>query len=178
MNDRINKKWLFLLGFGFIVLVALDQLTKYFAVLNLKNKNPFVIWDGVLELHYHENAGAAWGTFQGMQIMFYIITTVMCVFILWEIKRLLTNKKFLPFIGVLVLILGGAIGNFIDRVRLQYVVDFIYVKAIDFPIFNLADSYISISVVIVIALTVFYYSEEEFDFIFPLFKKSKKDELS
>ena len=82
----------------------------------------------------------------------------------------------MPFNYTLILVLAGALGNFIDRVLNQFVVDFIYVKLIDFPIFNLADCYITISVVILVLLMFFYYSDEEFDRMIPLFSGKKKKE--
>ena len=71
---------------------------------------------------------------------------------------------------------AAAAGNFIERVYQQYVVDFIYVKFIDFPIFNVADCYITVSVILMLLLMFFYYTDEEFDKILPAFSfKKKKD---
>lgn len=113
---------------------------------------------------------------QNKQILFYILTVIFCAVVLYEVYRLYKNPRYTPFIYTLFFILAGALGNFIDRVMNQYVVDFIYVKLIDFPIFNLADCYITVSVVIMILLILFYYSDEEFEHIFPWFSGKKKKE--
>lgn len=160
----------------FTILVALDQWTKVLAVQFLKNQDPYVIWDGVFEFHYFENTGAAWGMLQNQQLFFYILTVIFCVVVLYEIYRLKANPRYTTFIYTLAVMLAGAIGNFIDRISLQYVVDFIYVKIINFPIFNLADCYITVSVAVMMLFILFYYSDEEFEFIFPVFSgKRKKD---
>ena len=158
------------------VLTALDQWTKTLAVQHLKGQEPFIIWDGVLEFRYHENTGAAWGMLKEQQVLFYILTIIFCIVVLVEIYRLRRDIRYMPFNYTLILVLAGALGNFIDRVLNQFVVDFIYVKLIDFPIFNLADCYITVSVVILVLLMFFYYSDEEFDRMIPLFSGKKKKE--
>ena len=158
------------------LLVTIDQWTKVLAVTNLKGQKPFVIWDGVLEFHYFENTGAAWGMLKDRQVFFYILTTFFCVMVFYVIYRLHKNARFIPFVYTLTLMLAGAIGNFIDRLSNKYVVDFIYFKLIDFPIFNMADCYITVSVVLMLLLMFFYYADEEFDQILPAFSfKKKKD---
>ena len=76
------------------------------------------------------------------------------------------EKKFLPLRICAVLIMAGAYGNCIDRIRYGYVVDFFYFKLIDFPIFNVADIYVTVSVAAVIILLFFYYKEEDLDRVF------------
>jgi signal peptidase II len=96
--------------------------------------------------------------------------------VLYEVYRLKNNPRYTTFIYTLSVMMAGAIGNFIDRISLKYVVDFIYVKIINFPIFNLADCYITVSVIVMMLLILFYYSDDEFEFIFPVFSgKNKKD---
>lgn len=160
----------------FVALVLLDQWTKGLAVASLKGQEAFSIWEGVLELRYFENTGAAWGMLKGKQVFFYVLTVVFFGAVLYEIHRLYKENRFLPFVYTLVLMVAGAAGNFIDRVYQQYVVDFIYVKIIDFPIFNVADCYITVSVILMLLLMFFYYTDEEFDKILPAFSfKKKKD---
>ena len=158
------------------ILTALDQWTKALAVQCLKGREPFVIWDGVLEFRYHENTGAAWGMLKEQQMLFYVLTVIFCAVVLVEIYRLRGDMRYMPFNYTLIVVLAGALGNFIDRVFNQYVVDFIYVKLIDFPIFNVADCYITVSVVVLVLLMFFYYSDEEFDKMIPLFSAKKKKE--
>ena len=89
---------------------------------------------------------------------------------------LLKLDKFKAERIALIFLFGGAAGNLIDRVMYQFVVDFIYVKIIDFPIFNVADCYITVSVILMLLLMFFYYTDEEFDKILPAFSfKKKKD---
>ena len=160
----------------FVALVLLDQWTKGLAVTSLKGQEAFSIWEGVLELRYFENTGAAWGMLKGKQVFFYVLTVVFFGAVLYEIHRLYKEIRFLPFVYTLVLMVAGAAGNFIDRVYQQYVVDFIYVKIINFPIFNVADCYITVSVILMLLLMFFYYTDEEFDKILPAFSfKKKKD---
>ena len=176
MKSFFQKYRMVLAPIGLVLLLVLDQFTKVLAVQYLKGSEPFVVWDGVFEFHYFENTGAAWGMLQNKQILFYILTVIFCAVVLYEVYRLYKNPRYTPFIYTLFFILAGALGNFIDRVMNQYVVDFIYVKLIDFPIFNLADCYITVSVVIMILLILFYYSDEEFEHIFPWFSGKKKKE--
>ena len=171
---RFLHKYILILGpILTLVLIGLDQWTKALAVQHLKGKAPFVIWDGVFEFYYFENTGAAWGMLKDKQIFFYILTIVFCVLILLEIGRIYRNSRFMPFIYTLFMVLAGALGNFIDRLSLKYVVDFIYVKIINFPIFNLADCYITVSVVILMLLLFFYYSDDEFEIMIPGKHKGK-----
>ena len=70
--------------------------------------------------------------------------------------------------------MAGAIGNLIDRITLKYVVDFVYIELIDFPIFNIADNYLTLSSILLVILGIFHYKEEDFDFIDKIFKKDTK----
>ena len=176
MKQFFYKYFAIIASVIFVVLVAFDQWTKALAVSNLKGQEPFVIWDGVFEFHYFENTGAAWGMLKNQQIFFYILTVVFCAIVLLEMYRLRKEKRFIPFVYTLTLMLSGAVGNFIDRLFQKYVVDFIYVKRIDFPIFNIADCYITVSVAIMLLLMFFYYSDEEFDRILPFFSTKKKEQ--
>ncbi len=176
---KFLHKYMILLGTTFLaILLILDQWTKALAVTHLKGKAPFVLWEGVFEFYYYENTGAAWGMLKDKQIFFYILTTVFCAVILYEIWKIRKLPRFTPFAYTLFLVLAGALGNFIDRLRLKYVVDFIYVKLIDFPIFNLADCYITVSVVILLLLMLFFYSDEEFDALMPRFLAAKAPKKS
>ena len=73
------------------------------------------------------------------------------------------SKKFLPLRICAILIVSGAIGNLIDRIRLQYVIDFFYFKLIDFPVFNVADIFVTVSTILLLVLVLFYYKEEDFE---------------
>ena len=149
----------------FILLVILDQITKNLAVVYLKDKPAYVIWGGVFELHYLENSGAAFGMLQNQKILFVSIAAVILVIIGYVLVKLPRNRHFVFLEALLVLIASGAVGNMIDRVQFNYVVDFFYFKLIDFPIFNVADIYVSVSCVLLAILVLFFYKDEDFDFL-------------
>jgi signal peptidase II len=142
------------------ILIYLDQLTKKYAK-DVFFYSPYKLIDNIIEFTYHENRGAAFGIMQNQHIIFYIITFSILIFILYLIKKIDLNKKnFMIFICI-ILIFSGAIGNLIDRIVNKYVIDFIYFKPIDFPVFNLADTYITIACFLFIFLSVFVYKDKE-----------------
>ena len=149
----------------FVSGVILDQWTKVFMTQLLKGKPSIPIIKDILELHYLENRGAAFGMLQGKRYYFIIIAVVVFVVIGWIMWKLPREKKFNKLHITLSLILAGAIGNSIDRVAKGYVVDFIYFKLIDFPIFNVADIYITVSTIWLAIMLLFLYKEEDFDFL-------------
>ena len=127
--------------------IIIDQLTKFLVVKYMTIGQSISIIDHFLYITSHRNEGAAWGILQGKMLFFYVVTLIVIgVVILW-IRRLDVKKEKLLVVA-LSLILGGAIGNFIDRVMYQHVVDFIntYIFGYDFPIFNIADSALCIGV--------------------------------
>ena len=157
---------------SFIILIVFDQWTKYLAVEHLMNKEPFIIIDGVFQLRYLENRGAAFGMMQGQQT-FFLITGIIAVIVLAYVYfKMPWEKRFLPLRAVAMFIAGGAVGNMIDRVALGYVVDFFYFELIDFPIFNVADIYVTCATIVLALLILFYYKVEELDCLFP--KKKEK----
>jgi signal peptidase II len=164
MNNTIKK---FLIGaFASILLVFADQITKYLAYTHLKTDGPIVIIDGVLELRYLTNAGAAWGMLSGQRIFFLLLTGIIILAILYVFIRTPWSKKYAALLWVEILGFSGAVGNFIDRFVNGYVHDFIYFSLIDFPIFNVADSYVVIAAVLLAILFLFVYKDEhDFDFL-------------
>ena len=134
---------------GTLVLVFLDQLTKWIAVAKLKPIHDIPIIDGIFHLTYVENRGAAFGILQGKHLFFIVITVLVMVFITVYYYKLPKERQYHWMRLGLVLLGSGAIGNLIDRVRLGYVVDFLYFKLIDFPVFNLADICVVVGVTIV-----------------------------
>ena len=157
---------------SFILLIVFDQWTKSLAVAHLMNKEPFIIIDGVFQLRYLENRGAAFGMMQGQQT-FFLITGIIAVIVLAYVYfKMPWEKRFLPLRAVAMFIAGGAVGNMIDRVALGYVVDFFYFELIDFPIFNVADIYVTCATIVLALLILFYYKEEELDCLFPKKKEN------
>lgn len=153
------------------VLVAFDQYIKHLCVAGLKGQDPIVLIPGVLEFNYLENHGAAFGMLQNQQWFFWILTVIFIGIALWFFVRVPKTKHYFPLIASVTVLFSGAIGNFIDRISYKYVVDFIYFKLINFPVFNIADIYVTLSVIAMVALVLFVYKEGELDFLEP--KKNK-----
>ena len=141
----------------FVVLLAIDQVTKYLAIVNLKGKDEIIVIDKWLHFVYVENSGAAFGIFQNATILFTVLTIVIVFGIMWYLLKESNN------IGIflklpLVMIMAGAIGNLIDRIRLGYVVDFIHSPLggiYNFPVFNFADIYVTCSAIFLIIYLLF-----------------------
>ena len=150
---------------SFILLILFDQWTKSLAVANLMNQEPFVIVKDVFQLRYLENRGAAFGMMQGQQTFFVISALIAVVVITYVYFKLPWEKRFHPLRAVVLFIAAGAVGNLIDRLVLGYVVDFFYFELIDFPIFNVADIYVTCATVILALLILFYYKEDDFEFL-------------
>ena len=153
------------------LLTVFDQITKILSDIYLKNQKPVSVIDGVFELHYLENTGMAWGMLSGARPIFILLTVIVFLIIVYIIYKMPLTKKYIPAFIVLNLIGAGAIGNFIDRLFLGYVRDFLYFKLIDFPVFNVADCYITIGIIILAILILFIYDEKDFAFL--NFKKNK-----
>lgn len=169
--NRIAKRSI-LGGIISVALIWLDQFTKFLAVKYLKEQKPFIIWENVFELRYLENRGAAFGIMQGQKLFFVIFTSIALVGIVWfYLKKIPADKKYFFLDVISILLFSGAIGNLIDRVSLNYVVDFFYFVLIDFPIFNVADIYVTVAAFAMFGLGLFYYKDEDYDLIFP----SKKE---
>ena len=123
-------------------IVAADQITKFLTVANigLHVDKPFI--PNFLSLTYEQNRGAAFSSFEGMQWLFALIFGVFTVLILWEyFKKPMPFSKFERW--CIAAIYGGGLGNMIDRVRMGYVVDMIQTDFMDFPVFNVADCFIT-----------------------------------
>lgn len=139
-----------------VSIVFLDQITKYAAVKYLKGNNPYIIIKDFFQLHYVENFGAAFGILQNRKAFFIIVSFVVIIGILFLIFRGNYNLNSLMELS-LIIFLGGAIGNLIDRIRLGYVIDFIsfkFGKGYNFPVFNIADVSIVISTLLIMTMVL------------------------
>lgn len=168
-----NKKKIFNLLFyiiGIAVLTELDQITKVLAESKLMGKPDFKVIGDAFVFSYLRNEGAAWGMLSGKINLFLIFTVIVVLLVTYVIINLPVTKKYMPLLITCTLLVSGAAGNFIDRVRFGYVRDFIYFKLINFPVFNVADCYVTVSVVLLIILILFVYKEDDFNFL----KISKK----
>ena len=138
--------------------VALDQLTKWIAVANLMPRGTVPLWEGVLHLSYVENPGAAWGMLADHRWVFMAFSTVA---IIGLSIYLFGFSKEPTWVKVsLALVIGGGIGNMIDRLWLGYVVDFIDFRLINFPVFNVADCCVTVGAGILMAYFVKDFIDE------------------
>ena len=145
-----------LIGIIFAFSIISDQSTKMWAVNVLKNGESIKLIGDFLRFTYAENKGAAFSILQN-QMLFFIITTVIMLAVLAYIYFKTKNITQLSKLSI-AMIAGGAIGNFIDRLRLGYVVDFIDVRFgsfYNFPIFNIADSFVVCGTILMIILILF-----------------------
>lgn len=156
-----------------ILLVAIDQITKKLAV-KLLSEQSIPIIPNVLSLTLLEggNTGAAFGLLKGGFWFFMITTFIMIFFAMSFLRKIPSEKRYLPLKISIILLLAGAFGNLADRISTMvetgssFVVDFIYFELIDFPIFNVADCYISVSAFLLIVLGSFYYKEADYEILF------------
>jgi len=149
----------FLTGF----LVLLDQFTKILAVRFLKGQEAFVIWKDVFVLQYLENRGAAFGMFQEKQMIFILFGFCVLIGAFYLFFHMSKDNKFWPIRICAILVLSGALGNLIDRLYRSFVVDFFYFKLINFPIFNVADIYVSVGTAVAGLMILFYYSDDDLE---------------
>ena len=123
-------------------IVAADQITKYLVLVHIPLHTQVEFIPNVLGLTYVQNFGAAFSSFQGQQWLFALIFGAFTVAVIWEYK-----KKAMPFTTFdrwcIAAVYGGGLGNMIDRVRFGYVVDMLETKFMDFPVFNVADCFIT-----------------------------------
>ena len=151
--------------FSTVILVAFDQWTKSLAVEHLKGQEDITLIPGVLCLHYLENRGAAFGIFQDQRTFLLILTAIILICVCYVLWKIPSDKKYNLLKLLCIMITAGGIGNLIDRVRLNYVVDFIYFSLIDFPVFNVADIYVTTSMFLLLILVLCYYKDEDFQFL-------------
>lgn len=136
-------------------IVAADQALKAWVVSAIPLYSRVPVIDGLFHLTYVQNTGAAFSAFQGLQWLFILIFLLLTAGILWEFP-----KKRLPFTGLerwcIVAIYGGGIGNMIDRLRFGYVIDMIETEFISFPVFNIADSFITCGCILLLVHLAFF----------------------
>ena len=150
-------QFLFLSLFA-VGVVALDQLTKYLTVANIALYQDVEFIPGLLGLTYVRNTGAAFSSFEGQQWLFALVFVGFTGMILWEYF-----KKPQPFSKLerwcIAAIYGGGLGNMIDRVRLGYVVDMIETKFMVFPVFNVADCFITCGCIVLMVSLILFNKE-------------------
>lgn len=143
------------------IIVAIDQFTKWLIVKNMEIGENITVIENFFYITSHRNRGAAWGILQGQMWFFYIITAVVIAGLIYYIQKHTKENKVMGI--ALGFMLGGAIGNFIDRLFRKEVVDFIntYIFSYDFPIFNIADSALCIGVGLLFIHMLFFEGKQE-----------------
>lgn len=136
------------------ILVFIDQFTKFIALSKLKPIDYIYVIDGILNFTFVENRGAAFGIFQGARYIFIILTIIIIFFIGYYFVNLKEGKFNSLIRGSLILITSGAIGNFIDRLFRGYVIDFIHITLINFPVFNFADICVVVGTIVLGIATI------------------------
>lgn len=158
----MKKKSYRLLPIGVLtaVIIGIDQLTKQLVKRNMELGESIEVMGEYLKITSHRNEGAAWGIFQGQMTFFYIITAVVLAMMIYIYIKEAKGKPLLQIgIGFLV---AGAIGNLIDRVIYQKVIDFVDVLIVNysFPIFNVADASLTVGVGLLIIYFLFFDKKE------------------
>lgn len=171
-----NNKFLLLIDLLLIfLLLAFDQYTKHLAIVKLKDQNAFVLWKDVLELRYLENRGSAFGLLMNQKFFILFVGFIFMAVILFFLFKLPKTRKYYVVHVALSAVVAGGLGNMIDRLRFDYVVDFIFFVLINFPIFNVADCYIVVFTILLFFLFLFYYKESDLEFL--NFKQKKYREM-
>lgn len=136
-----------------VVVIAIDQLTKWLIIKQMDLYEQIQIIEGFFRITSHRNKGAAWGILQDQMLFFYIITVIVVIGVVYYMEKYAKGDRFLSI--SLSLILGGAIGNFIDRLVRKEVVDFLdfIIFGYDYPIFNIADSALVVGVILFAIVT-------------------------
>lgn len=155
-----------------ILLTALDQLVKWLVDKNFAVGESRKLIDGVFSLTYVQNSGAAWGSLAGKRILLLVVTfLILCgaVFVYLRLSDI-EGKRYTPLRISIVFLISGAVGNMIDRAARGYVVDMFDFCLINFPVFNVADIFVTCSFIVIVILILFKYKDEELEEIVRLKK--------
>ena len=153
-----------------VILILLDQGTKFWALASLKPIHNMTLVEGFMDLTFVENRGVAFGMFSGERWFILLLTGIIAVGLIWFYKAMPKKKEYFPLRVSLVMVLSGAIGNIIDRLFRGYVVDFFEFTFFEWPVFNVADIYVVVGVILLALMILFVVKDEDLDF------KKKKDE--
>lgn len=153
-----------------IALILLDQGTKLWALSSLKPIHNMTLIEGFLDLTFVENRGVAFGMFSGKRWFILVLTGLIAGALVYFYRTLPKKAEYVPVRMSLLLILSGAVGNIIDRVFRGYVVDFFEFTFFDWPVFNVADIYVVVGVILLTFLILFVVKDDD------LSMKKKKDE--
>ena len=141
-----------------LIITVADQFTKYLTVANIDLYQKVDVLPGIVGLTYVQNTGAAFSSFEGQQWLFALIFVVFTLLIFWEYRtKYMGFNKFERW--CIAAIYGGGLGNMIDRIRMGYVVDMIETKFMDFPVFNVADCFITCGCIAMMVSLILFNKE-------------------
>ena len=144
-----------------VLLVAVDQITKYIALTQLKPIGRVTFIDGFMDFTFVENRGAAFGIFSGKTWLLLVISIIICAVLVWAMTKMPKTKEYRKLRVTFVLILSGAVGNIIDRALRGYVVDFFEFTFIKWPVFNMADIYVVVGTIVMAVIIMFFMKDEK-----------------
>ena len=165
MEDKKSNKKLYIIIAVIIILLAIDQVTKFLVI----NKS-FELIPNFLSINFEESIKGSFGVGQKGTLTF-IITNVIVIGIIIKFMQMQSKQIDKKTYAALTMIIAGALGNLIDRIWHSYVIDFIYFELINFPIFNVADCFVTISCIGIIFLCIFKINEEDFNKIISIKRK-------
>ena len=144
-----------------VLLVAVDQITKYIALTQLNPIGSVTFIDGFMDFTFVENRGAAFGIFSGKTWLLLVISIIICAVLVWAMTKMPKTKEYRKLRVTFVLILSGAVGNIIDRAMRGYVVDFFEFTFIKWPVFNMADIYVVVGTIVMAVIIMFFMKDEK-----------------
>ena len=158
-----------------VLLVWFDQFTKGLAISRLKGRSAYSLIDGVLELQYLENHGMAFGMLQNQKVFILFVGVIFMLVLLFFLLKMPESGKFRVIHVLMVFIISGGLGNMLDRMRLDHVVDFISFVLINYPIFNVADIYVVCATIGLFIMFLFVLKEKDLEFL--NFKQNRYREM-
>lgn len=168
------KKNLIIAFISICLLTSLDQFVKYIINIKMKLGDTIEVFDGIFSITYVQNRGAAWGNFSGKRLFLLILTILILICAIYVYLKLLKLNEMKLLRICLVFLISGALGNIIDRILHGYVIDMFDFCLINFPVFNVADIFITCSVILIVILLLFKYKDEDFDKIIKKIDKAGK----
>src|SRR5699024_9443548 len=150
--------WYYLLS---LIIIGIEQFSKWLIIKNMEFGDRITVIDNFFHITSHRNSGAAWGILEGKMGFFYVITVIVVIGLIYYMQKYGKHSKFLAI--SLSFILGGAIGNFIDRLFRKEVVDFLdfNIFTYNYPIFNVADSFLVVGVILLLIATIINERKEK-----------------
>ena len=160
------KKNSILACISILLLIGLDQFVKFLITSHMALYDTIPVIKQVFHITYIQNKGAAWGSLQGKRYFLLAITILVLAFLVYFYVRMLKLNKYKDLRILFIFVFSGAVGNMIDRIRLGYVIDMFDFRLINFPVFNVADIYVTVAAFLLVILILVYYKEEDLERIF------------